>query len=39
MDCLIFLPWCVYYFSSHQHRKYIFLSRRPGGNVVHSVQV
>ncbi|OXU30190.1 hypothetical protein TSAR_003776 [Trichomalopsis sarcophagae] len=30
MGCSIFLPWCVYYFSSHQHRKCTFPSRRPG---------
>ncbi|OXU27997.1 hypothetical protein TSAR_001296 [Trichomalopsis sarcophagae] len=34
MGCSIFLTWCVYYFSLHQHRKCTFLSRRLGGNVV-----
>ncbi|OXU17103.1 hypothetical protein TSAR_001769 [Trichomalopsis sarcophagae] len=39
MGCSIFLPWCVYYFSSHQHRKCTFFSWRQGGSVVLSVQV
>ncbi|OXU18061.1 hypothetical protein TSAR_010657 [Trichomalopsis sarcophagae] len=39
MGCPIFLPWCIYYLSSHQNRKCKCLSRCPGRKLYYSIHV